>query len=411
MDLSSLAAFWNSLSIVDRTVLVTFLISLALLLSPLLGRSRLWRATVIPLASIIGSGYLVAAPLLYHAVGDFAVLAMAAIVLLAYAVGAALRFNIRHAEPLIYEKPQSAPLIAELERISNLVLAFSYLVAVAFYLRLMSAFIFSGFFKPDPLLENLLTTAVLLFIGVAGFLRGLEFLAFLDRYGVALNLSIIFAFLSGLLVHAVQNFSVDWRAKPFSLETLRILAGVLLIVQGFETAKYLREAFDAETRIKSMKLAQIISGLIYVSFIFLITPFFKLLDEIPLTATGIIVLAAALSPIMGYLIKVGPLVSQFSAAVADTTSAGGLIREETHGRISSRVGYLLVSIVGVVLVWSANIFQIIAYASKAFAFYYAIQTLIAALVARRLGKNFLWIAFSILSLVMVLVAIFAKSAE
>jgi hypothetical protein len=404
----------HSFTVIDWIVLVSFVAFLAFFLNPKLEKNTLWRATVIPLASIIGSGYLVCAPLLYYIVGDWAVFAMAGIVVLAYFIGTALRFNIRHSEPLIYSDKVEGrfhTFLVELERFSNLVLAFAYIISVAFYLRLLSAFIFSGFFHPNALYENLLTSALVLFIGISGFFKGLDFLAFLDRYGVAINLSIIFAFLIGLLIHDFHRFNVEWSGKPLTFETFQILAGILLIVQGFETSKYLKEAFDVETRIKSMRLAQIISGLIYVVFILLITPLFHVLNNVPLTATGIIILAAALSVVMGFLIKVGPLVSQFSAAVADTTSAGGLVYMETHGRISSNLGYLGLALIDLVLIWNANIFQIIAYASKAFAFYYMLQTLIAMFVAWKLKKYHLAVFFFALSLVLTFVTVFGKSAD
>ncbi|NPA14220.1 MAG: hypothetical protein GXN97_03425 [Aquificae bacterium] len=408
----------SKLTYLDWITAIAFLLAFAFFLNPKLERNRLWRATVIPLASIIGSGYLVCAPLLYYAVGDYAVLAMAGIVTLAYLIGTALRFNIRYAEPLIYEQTPERKLhifLVELERFSNLVLAFSYIISVAFYLRLLSAFIFSGFFHRDPFLENLLTTALLLFIGISGFLKGLDFLAFLDRYGVAINLSIIFSFLVGLAVHDLtlfeKHFSFEGTFKPITFETLQILAGILLIVQGFETSKYLKEKFTVEERIKSMRLAQIISGFIYVTFILLITPLFHLLNNMPLSATAIIVLAASLSLVLGFLIKVGPLVSQFSAAVADTASAGGLLYMETHGRISSNLGYLLLALIDIVLIWSANIFQIIAYASKSFAFYYMLQTVIAFIVALKYRKYHLAVLFFVLIWVLAFITVFGKSAE
>ena len=80
------------------------------------------------------------------------------------------------------------------------------------------------------------------------------------------------------------------------------------------------------------------------------------------------------------------LSAQFSAAVADTSGSGGLFEELTHGRVSSRVGYLLLIVIGIALTWTADVFQIIAYASRAFALYYAVEAVIAALSARRKGK-------------------------
>ena len=59
-----------------------------------------WKATVTPLASIMGSGFLVSAPLLAGIVGNLAVVCMALLLVLAYMVGGAIRFNIRHFEPI-----------------------------------------------------------------------------------------------------------------------------------------------------------------------------------------------------------------------------------------------------------------------------------------------------------------------
>jgi hypothetical protein len=53
---------------------------------------------------------------------------------------------------------------------------------------------------------------------------------------------------------------------------LRMLAGILLVVQGFETSRYLGAAYDAETRIRTMRHAQIISGTIYIVFVALASP-------------------------------------------------------------------------------------------------------------------------------------------
>ena len=72
-----------------------------LLLQPALLGQRFWRATITPLASIIGSGFLIIAPLLGSIAGERALAAMLLILLLAYSVGGVIRFNIRHAEPLL----------------------------------------------------------------------------------------------------------------------------------------------------------------------------------------------------------------------------------------------------------------------------------------------------------------------
>ncbi len=402
------------LTYLDWVVLIIFLGFLLFFLNPKLERNRTWTATVTPLASIIGSGYLVSAPLLYFAVKDYAFLAMLGIVILAYLIGEAIRFNILYEEPLLQKAPSHgfALVIKDIERFSNLVLSFAYMISVAFYLRLLSAFIFTGFFHKNDLYENLLTTAILLFIGISGYLKGLDFLEFLEKYAVAIKLSVIFTFLITLLVHDISiGFHFKGEYKPINFQTLEILAGILLIVQGFETSKYLGEKYTPQERVKTMRLAQLISGFIYVSFIFLVTPILYLLDKTKLDETAIILLAASISMVMGFLMKTGPLMSQFSAAVADTIGSGGLIYTETHGRISSRTGYLMLALIDIAIVWSLNIFGIIAYASKAFAFYYALQTAIAALIAFKNRRWFYFLLFFILIWVLLFITIFGKSAE
>ena len=78
-------------------LLVLMLTALAagVLVHPRVRRSRDWRATVTPLASIIGSGFLVLAPLLVREFGQRAVWVMAGLCAVAYLIGSAIRYNIR----------------------------------------------------------------------------------------------------------------------------------------------------------------------------------------------------------------------------------------------------------------------------------------------------------------------------
>jgi hypothetical protein len=61
-------------------------------------------ATVTPLSSIFSSGFLVIAAILSAAVGRYTVFAMAGICTLAYAIGAVMRHNIQHVEPLLFNR-------------------------------------------------------------------------------------------------------------------------------------------------------------------------------------------------------------------------------------------------------------------------------------------------------------------
>jgi hypothetical protein len=83
-------------------IIATTALALAayLAFSPRLGASASWKATLTSLASIMGSGFLVSAPLLGGVVGDLALVSIVILLCLAYAVGAAIRFNIAHFEPI-----------------------------------------------------------------------------------------------------------------------------------------------------------------------------------------------------------------------------------------------------------------------------------------------------------------------
>ena len=116
--------------------------------------SNEWHATVTPLASIIGSGFLVSGPLLAREFGIYAAPAMALLLLLAYAVGAVMRFNIANAEPYIAQASTHDP-VAWFARVAQGVLAVAYAVSVAYYLKLLAAFALREV-TPDPLYANLL---------------------------------------------------------------------------------------------------------------------------------------------------------------------------------------------------------------------------------------------------------------
>lgn len=84
------------------------------------------------------------------------------------------------------------------------------------------------------------------------------------------------------------------------------------------------------------------------------------------------------APVLPALLVSAALAAQFSAAVADTAGSGGLLHELTGGKIAPRTGYVLLAGISLVLTWSANVFEIITIASRAFAGYYALQSAVAA---------------------------------
>ena len=383
--------------------------------------SELWRATATPLASIIGSGFLVVAPLLAFTVGNWALLAMAGMTALAYLVGGALRYNIAAVEGIVennHPRDRDGRILLGMERVSKIALAFAYVIAIAFYLDLLGAFASHYAGIHGEVWPRVIATALLLFIGGVGAWRGLRSLEGFESVAVNIKLAVIGALLVGLAWHdtalvATGTWQLADLAPAWSFDTIRRLCGAFLIIQGFETSRYLARAYDPAMRIRSMRLAQRITTTIYLAFVGLATLLFGYFDS--LSETGIIDVSARIAVIMPPLLVLGALVSQFGAATADTLGAGGIVEEATGGRIGRRTTYAAVAALGITLIWAADIFAVIAYASRAFALFYAVQCAMAAFHAWRpdQGKRAAWRAagFAALTLAMVAVAVLGIPAE
>lgn len=348
--------------------------------SPRLSGSKAWKATVTPLASIMGSGFLVSAPLLAGIVGNLAVICMAGLLLLAYGVGGAIRFNIRHFEP-VENKHGPAQTIAFISRV---VLAGAYFISVSYYLQLLAAFLLRGFAVESALAEHAISSMLLVVIGGIGIWRGLGELELVDKYAVSLNLATIAALLFGLLwYNAGLLRSGAWElpaiSSAVSLHDVRILLGLLIVVQGFETSRFLGDEHPPEQRIATMRLAQLISSAIYIVFVGLATVLFH--GDIGADVTAIIGMVKPVAVVLPALLVIAAIGSQFSAAVADSSGAGGLIEDITNRKLPARYAYLLILLVTVTLTWGTDVNQIIAYASRAFALFYMLQCVVAFLVA------------------------------
>ncbi len=352
--------------------------------------STAWTATVTPLASIIGSGFLVLAPLLAATAGEWAPVAMIVIVGLAYAIGATIRFNIAHGEALL-ESDRPPLLLVEVERVAQFLLGIAYMISVGFYLRLLASFLLDAVGVDSALGGRLVTTAALVGIGLVGWFRGLHGIEAFEVPAVDVKLVVIAGLLAGMLAHAAAHAgaAVDaFGSHPVPVDgvtLVRRLAGMLLVVQGFETSRYLGRYYERELRIRTMRRAQIISGIVYVVFAILAVPLFDHLGG-GAHETAVVHAARFVTPLLGPLIVIAAVASQLSAAAADTAGGSEMITNRPrhqHGNI----GYLVVAAGALVVVWGTDVFGIVSVASRAFAGYYLCQCVGAAIVAARVRPH------------------------
>ncbi|KIN62766.1 putative membrane protein [Sulfitobacter noctilucicola] len=389
---------------INAAILTVVILCGGLLIWPRLANSTAWRATITPLASIIGSGFLVLGPILDTSYGGYAPLVMVGLCVVAYLFGSAIRFNIAE----IDRRATPSPVVALLETSASVVLAFAFIISVAYYLNLFGSFGVSLTDVNDAFHANLLTTAVFLLILFTGLTRGFLALERLEQVSVGLKLSIIAGLVFGLAVHFGQQASGGGlmfdppRITGWAGVTL--MAGLIVTVQGFETSRYLGATYDAEMRIRSMRRAQWISAGIYCLYIFLLTYAFET-DADAFDETTIISLMQAVAPVLPLLLVLAALSAQFSAAIADTSGSGGLIAEVSKGVVTEKRAYIILVGAGIMMTWTANLFEIISYASRAFALYYALQCGIAALRAnerKRYGATAFFFSLAILGVAITL---------
>ncbi len=371
-----------------------------------------WRAMTTPLASIIGSGFLVLGPILVGAYGKYAPLIMLGLCGGAYLFGSAIRFNMMTTEAAQEEQKK---FLMKLDALAAWSLSFAYIISVAYYLNLFGAFGVSLTTVNEPVNAKLLTSAVFLLILFVGWTRGFKALENMEYVSVTIKLAVICGMLVGLGWYFSSQFTTDNlifnQPKMTGWSAITLAFGLIVTVQGFETSRYLGEEYDIKTRVRSMRWAQWVSTLIYMSYILLLAYVFEL-DQFQLTETAIIDMMEVIAPTLPLLLVVAALAAQFSAAVADTSGAGGLFVEVSDSKMTARQAYALLTFVGLLLTWSSNVFDIISYASRAFAFYYSLQALIAAINAWGMdyhrGQS---IGFIVLAAIGFMIAIFGKAIQ
>ncbi len=364
---------------------------------------KLLQATATPLASIFGSGFLIIVPILNGAVGPYSVYAMAVVCGLAYCVGSVIRFNIRYAEPLLAkdEIPHRARFF---EHISDLALVAAYIISVCLYINILASFFLGGIGPQYDTVQNehFISVVVIVLIGATGYFEGLQALGKLEKISLGITLIIILVLFAGFASFDFKAAAagIEWPKMPSHSwwEILTIVSGTLIVVQGFETSRYLGRKFDTETRIGSCRLSQIVATVVYLIFVALALPLMHFLGDV-VKDNDLIMLAGKASVLLPLPLVIAAVFSQFSAAVADTLGGSGNIVESTHNHVGLKQATLLIC-GGAVILCFAPTLTILALASRAFAFYYMLQCLVASSLAQSaLQRCFFYFVAAILAFI------------
>lgn len=403
------------MSLMDLFLLITPILAFGILISGSVRRNRAWSAMVTPLASIIGSGFLVSVPLLASAIGIWAVAAVVGLTTLAFLIGGAIRYNIAFGEP-IFQTAKKDSSIVLIEQLSHLVLVGAYFISVAYYLVLLATFALKFLGLSNPTFASIIATVLICMICLIGATKGLAGVERAEKITVSANLAAISALLVGLAIFGVtlpqpytwtitsaDHHSFDWG-------TLRFLMGLLIIVQGFETTRFMGSLYAPVTRVTAMRNAQIMSSLVYIVFFILMVPLFPYFTSTANVA-GFIDVIAHVSPWLPLVVTAGAVASQFSASVADSIGASGLVSATSRGYISPKNAYLVIGAVAVCIIWTTDVILIVSLASRAFALFYAIQCTVAVMIARHRGDTVRSVWFGILALIAFGIAILGIPAD
>ncbi|WP_254522667.1 hypothetical protein [Natrinema caseinilyticum] len=375
--------------------------------------SRRYQAMVVPLANIMDIGFVAMTPIIVHITGLGSALMMLGLCALGYAMGWVMRLNIERFEPMSGEKG----LLSSISNVAKWSLIVASLVNVAYYLQLMGEAIVFPFDLGTAEAATVVTTIAvgsLIGLGVVGFFFGLEKLNQLGDRTTAFNLAAITAIIVGFLgynvVVALQgNWSLPDYNPPLTTRGTRQILGFFALVQGFEASRYLGGEFSAARRIRTMRLAQIIATVAFVLFPASALLLFAQVRPQP-TPAAVLTIGQVASPVLPWLTLLLAVGSQSSASINAISSRSDVLEEVTDERLPRAYTFPLLAVgaIGVVLV--TDVLTAVAAASRVFAVFFAIQCLIALILAVRDKQWVQTVGITLVGLAMVSIAIFGISS-
>jgi hypothetical protein len=300
--------------------------------------------------------------------------------------------------------------VARHERTANLALVLAYAISVCLYIHILAAFLLGGLGINTPRRENVVSVVVIAAIGAVGKWRGLDVLLVMERWALRVTGILVLALIGGFAVFDWRAFTaktLQWPAIPAQdlWTVLTVVGGTLIVVQGFETSRYLGAEYDRELRVRSCRSSQIVSTIVYLTFVATATPLMHYLGS-EVQDNGLLILAGKAAAWLPIPLVLAAVLSQFSAAVADIVAAGGNVAGSTQGRIDQREAYVYICGIAVVLAFASTL-TILSFASRAFAFYYFLQCLVALSVATRNAHR---AAITALAALLVFITLFAVPA-
>jgi hypothetical protein len=377
-----------------------------MLYRPRVQQSQTYQAMVVPLANIMDVGFIVMSPAIVLLAGFAAPLVMLGICLLAIATGFAIAYNIRHYEPLEHTDDP----VNRVAHVSRWALTFASVINIAYYTLLLITLVLwplELYSVTNLAIGGVVLLVALIVVGMAG---GMDWLNNLGNKTTAFNLSAVVAVVTAFIVYNIQ----EWLGGRWDLgetevmisgEDFRKIIGLFAIVQGFEAARYIGARFGKELRITTMRLAQVISSVVFVVFVASVLILYVQVQT-DFSGESIFIVADEVGDFMPWLILLAAIGSQTSAIINATMSRSDMLVDHKMPRRWTFVVLLGPAIAVFLLV---DITEAVALASRVFAAYFLLQAVIAWILARRLQNWAAVAGFTAIALAMGTITIFGVS--
>ena len=393
----------NSDEVVAMVIaLVCILVIAVVLYRPAIQSSKVYQATVVPLSNIMDVGFILFAPAIVLLAGFRAPFFMLGICLLAMAVGFAMAYNIRHYEPIAGQGGRPD----RLETTSEWALLGASMVNIAYYTILLVALMLLPFDRDTSGRQPLIGAIILAVLIVVGFSGGMDWLNKQGNRTTAFNLSAVIGIVIAFVVYNIQEWlGGRWGlgdSQPLDTDDVRKVIGLFAIVQGFEASRYIGVRFAAERRITTMRLAQVISTVVFVGFILTLLVIF-LPPAGESDGTAIFRASDLVGDSLPWLLLLAAVGSQTSAIIGATSSRSDML---VSRNVPRKYTFPIILAPAILLVLLVDVNVAVNLASRVFAAYFIVQASLAGLLASRKQNWAALAGFVAIGLAMAVVLIF-----
>ena len=384
-----------------------FLAVLAIALAlyrPRVQQSKHYQAAVVPLANIMDVGFILFTPAIVLLVGFRAPFFMLGICLVAIAAGFAIAYNIRHYEPV--ESEGGTP--DRIEAIAEWSLLGASIVNIAYYAMVLMTLVQLLFDTNSADGRTVMSIVLLVALVAVGMGGGMDWLNRLGDRTTAFNLAAVIGVVVVFVVANVQEMlGGRWELGPspdLGSEQIRKMIGLFTLVQGFEASRYIGVRFGAEERISTMRVAQVISTIVFVLFtVTLLLAFLPPLPGVQEDGRAIFEVSELIGGALPWLLMLAALGSQTSAIIGATSSRSDMLVEH---QVPRKITFPVILLPAVLLVILVDVNVAVNLASRVFAVYFAIQALLATLLAKRRQNWWAVAGFVVVALVMLTILVF-----